>query len=177
MIRLLRIVCEVSVWGAALFGVLRIGIAAPHGFDEHSICGPWGCGPPTSALIGWHGFWLLLTALPAGIAIYNLPPRWLRNLGAALVTVGLLILIGIGIWEAATWLPLFSPGEPTYAVQRYLFSLVTMTDVPTIPVALSGIALLIAYRVKRPRHQLAATAQKTAVDITEHPVTLGGTGE
>ena len=48
-----------------------------------------------------------------------------------------------------TWLPKMLPGEPTYMVQRYLFSVVTMTDVPTIPVTLSGIALLFSWRFKR----------------------------
>ncbi|MBP86469.1 MAG: hypothetical protein CMJ64_07115 [Planctomycetaceae bacterium] len=52
-----------------------------------------------------------------------------------------------------TWLPKISSGEPTYMVQRYLFSVATMTDVPTIPVTLSGLVLLISWRAKSCRRQ------------------------
>ena len=76
-----RVVIGLLVWGAALFGILQIGLASGSGLHEHSICGPWGCGPPTSALLGWHGFWLLLAGPLVGIAIYAWPARRLRNLG------------------------------------------------------------------------------------------------
>ncbi len=145
---LLRIILALSVWSVALFGVLQVGLASGHGLHEHSICGPWGCGPPTSALVGWHGFWLLLAGPLVGMAVYSWPARRLRNLGLALFSAGLLFLVGVAVWEVATWLPKISPGEPTYVIRRYLFSVVTMTDVPTIPVTFSGLALLISWRLK-----------------------------
>jgi hypothetical protein len=98
--------------------------------------------------VGWHGFWLLLAGPLVGIATCAWPARRLHKLGFVLFSLGLLVLFGLGVWEAVTWLPKFSPGEPTYFIQRYLFSVITMTDLPTIPIALSGIALLISSRLK-----------------------------
>ncbi|MBP86470.1 MAG: hypothetical protein CMJ64_07120 [Planctomycetaceae bacterium] len=95
-----RIAIGLSAWAAALFGVLQIGLALGHGVDEHSFCGPWGCGPPTSALIGWHGFWLLLAGPLVGLAMYAWSARRLRNVGIALFATGFAVLIGVGIWEA-----------------------------------------------------------------------------
>lgn len=153
-------------WAGALFGVLRIGLASGHGLHEHSLCGPWGCGPPTSALVGWHGFWLLLAGPPVGFVVYAWPARRMRNLGVALSVASVLVLLGVGIWEAATWLPKISPGEPTYMVQRYLFSVITMTDVPTIPLTLSGLVLLIAWRTKIRRQRITETENDFSAETT-----------
>ena len=53
-----------GAWVFALLGTLQV-----HRWEGllggHAICGPWGCGPFLSALIGYHGFWLILLLLPA----------------------------------------------------------------------------------------------------------------
>jgi hypothetical protein len=105
------------------------------------------------------------------MAIYKWPVRHLRNLGVTLAAAGMIMLVGIGIWEALTWLPKISPGAPTYLVRRYLFSVVTMTDVPTIPVTLSGIALLISWRAKvrrrLPLQPAGESSAESAVQTTK----------
>jgi hypothetical protein len=113
-------------------------------------------------LVAWHGFWLLVAVPPVGIAIFVLSVTRLRTLGITLVAAGLLMLVGVGIWEAMTWLPKISPGEPTYMVRRYLFSVLTMTDLPTIPSMLSGVVLLISWQVKRRRLRMNALPSKTS---------------
>jgi hypothetical protein len=144
-----RIAFGLLVWTMSLFGVLQVGHITGHGLHQHSICGPWGCGPPTAALVGWHGFWLLLAGPPVGFAVHAWPAWRLRNLGLTFFAAGLVLLVGTGICEAMTWLPKIANGEPSCFVQRYLFSVVTMTDVPVIPVTLSGIVLLMSWRAKR----------------------------
>ncbi len=143
---LFRTAVRLLVWAAALYGALQIGLASDHGAHGHdglSICGPWGCGPPVRALVGWHGFWLVLVALPVGLLIRWWPVVRLKFVGLRLTAVGLLPLVGIGIYEAVTWLPNISVGEPTYFIQRCLFAVVTLTDVPVIPVTLSGIVMVL----------------------------------
>ncbi len=132
------------VWATALFAVLRIGTVTEQGAHAHngiSVCGPWGCGPPVRALLGWHGFWLVLVVLPVGLLIRSWPAGRLKLFGAGLTAVGILALIGIGIYEAATWTPPYSGGEQSYFIQRYLSSVATLTDIPVVPVTLAGLAM------------------------------------
>ncbi|MBI2477933.1 MAG: hypothetical protein HYV60_04595, partial [Planctomycetia bacterium] len=137
------------VWSAALFAVLQIGIADDHGGHTHSICGPWGCGSPIAALVGWHGFWLLLVAPVVGLLIRSWPAYQLWIGGLVLLASGTATLVGIATWEAVTWLPLVRGDQQTYFVQRFLFSVITMTDLPVIPVTLAGIAMCLSARIKK----------------------------
>ncbi len=152
---LLKTVVGMLVWAALLYGVVQIGIASEHGGHAHggiSVCGPWGCGPPVAALVGWHGFWLLLVAPPIGLLIRTWPSPRLRTLGVAVTVVGVLTLIGIGLWETVAL-----SGHRSYLVQRFLFSVVTLTDVPVMPVTLAGIALCLGARAKRLRGRRSLT--------------------
>ena len=148
-IRLLRLVASVIVWGTALFAVLQIGIAHEHAEHTHSICGPWGCGPPVAALVSWQGFWLVLVAPIVGLLIRSWPANWLRTGGLVLFAAGIATLVGIVIWEVVTWLPLVEGHPQTYFVQRFFFSVITLSDIPIIPVTLAGIAMYLSARIKR----------------------------
>lgn len=146
---LLLKVVSFLVWGVALYEVLQFGQGAEHAGHTHGICGPWGCGPPIAALVGWHGFWLVLAAPLVGALIRSWSVRRLRAVGLLLLACGIIALVGIAIWEAMTWLPRIAAGQPAYFVQRWLFSVVTLTDVPLIPIALAGIALYVSALIKQ----------------------------
>lgn len=106
----------------------------------------------TSALIAWHGFWLVLLAPPVGLMIWRLAAPQLRSAGIALTAVVLLIVAIVGLWQAATWLPHVRPGQPSCFGQRFAFTIVTMVDLPVIAMGLSGLALLAGARFKRSRN-------------------------
>ena len=63
------------LWEAGLYAVLNV--RQVESLNVHAICGTWGCGPPLSALISWHGFWLLLVAPIVGLSV-----AWAKHLGA-----------------------------------------------------------------------------------------------
>lgn len=146
---LLLKVVGLLAWGVALYGVLQIGHGTEHAGHTHSICGAWGCGPPVSALVGWHGFWLVLVTPLVGTLIHSWPARTLRTVGLLLLACGLMTVVGIAIWNAMTWLPLMSGDQPTYFVQRVLFSVVTLTDLPVIPTTMAGFAMYISSHIKQ----------------------------
>ena len=50
-----RFLAYCCVYGVGAFGALQLGRLEL----GHSICGPWGCGPPTEALLAMHCFWLV----------------------------------------------------------------------------------------------------------------------
>jgi hypothetical protein len=157
-----KVVMGLVAWAAGLFGVLQLGLVTVHGAHAHGICGPWGCGPPLSALIAWHSFWLLLVAAPTGLLIRFWPADRLRLLGMVLTLAAVLSLLGVGVWEAATWLPKVPDGQPTYFVQRYLFSVVTLVDLPVIPVGLAGLAAWIAAYTRKTPHPESVIVQAVA---------------
>jgi len=152
--RLLVIAVGLLCWAAALFGVLQIGAEsefASHAHGSFDICGPWGCGPPVQAIIGWQGFWFVLIAPSAGLLSWFYSANRVRQIGVALLGTGVLAMVGICIYQAVTWLPTINEGQPTYFIQRCLFTIVTATDLPTIPVTLSGLLILSFAAIKRGR--------------------------
>ena len=139
-----------AVWGALLLGVLQIQYVP---LDAgHSVCGPWGCGPPVPPLIAYHGFWIVLLSLPTVLGCRCLSPSALQNTGWGLVAVGLSGLLIVGLWELIPslphWLPRIRDLAPKYYMQRYLLSLVTLVDVPIVPLTLSGLGCLLIARTK-----------------------------
>ena len=135
------------LWGAGLYGVLQV--RQVESLNVHGICGPWGCGPPVSALISWHGFWLLLVAPIVGLTVRGCSATWLRRVRLAVTSIGLLALVAIAVWQAVTWLPQVPAGQPAYFVQRYLFKVITLVDVPVIPITLAGLVALVGVKLKR----------------------------
>lgn len=150
--RSLRLYLALATWVVLLFGVLQVGRLA--GDHDHaiahgtglSICGAWGCGPPVEALIGWHGFWIVFLALPVIMAIRTWSLPMLRRFGLTILALGVLMALGICVWETFTW-----PGDRAYLVHHWLFAVVTQVDVPVIPITLSGAGLVIGWLI-RSRH-------------------------
>ena len=129
-----------AAWGVSLFGVLRI-----HFLEDrwgHALCGAWGCGPPLSALVGYHGFWLLFILPMAVLLSRQLPPATSRRIGVvvsaiAIAAITLLVVVdAINFWQY--------PTGRNYIFQRCLFRLATYVDFPLIPMGLTGLVLWCA---------------------------------
>lgn len=142
-----RVSGVVTCWGAAIFGVLQLHHLPLE--PVHSVCGPWGCLPPLQALAAYHGFWLVLLSLPAGLACRFLVPSALKKLGLLLVVCGVLGLAGIAIRQYFSWLPYNAIWRTQYCVQRYLYEVATLVDVPVVQGILSGVTCLLIARLRK----------------------------
>jgi hypothetical protein len=133
----------ILLWAAGLQGALQLCRLPDRYFGEHSICGPWGCGPPLPALLAWHGFWLVLMTPVAAMAVLYLPAKWVTRLGITLASLGFLGLAAVAAWQAATWLPQASDWQRQYIGERYLFAVATLVDVPIVQSLMLGTILCL----------------------------------
>lgn len=160
-----QLVIILAIWGGLLWGVLQFGGGADQDAHAHqgiSVCGAWGCGPPVEALASWHGFWIVFVALPVGLLIRSWPARRLKAVGIGLTGAGVLGLVAVVAYEAATWLPEASGDLSSYFVQRCFFAVATLTDIPLIPTTIGGIAFWIGGTVKSRKRATAETASHEA---------------
>jgi len=145
--RVIRTAGWITVWGAALYGTLQI--ARLNGPWDHAICGPWGCGPPLSALVACHAFWTVLIGGVVTLGIANWSASTLSITGRVLAVCGLLALVAVAVWEGVHWPPSDNAMFQHYLVQRYLFVLATSIDTPIVELAVAGGALFVAGRGKQ----------------------------
>ncbi len=138
-------------WGVALWGVLKLnGLKLPL---DHVVCGPWGCGPPAGALLACHGAWIVLLAPMTWFSISQTTSCYLRFWGLLLVSLGVVSILGVGLYEALVWLPQASDWMREYYWRRWLFSVVTLTDYPILQSVLMGSILLCSIRwSQKPEH-------------------------
>ena len=158
---------EGLLWFASLYGVLQLQRLPDASFGPHSVCGPWGCGAPLPALLACHGFWTLLIAPPAILAATYLPAAWVRRLGIGLVAAAACGLIAVVAWEAATWLPQVLPSQQRFFLQRCLFSIATLTDVPLVQVLIAGCTLCLVPR------QALRPSKAPSLAVPESPPLVG----
>ena len=151
-----------AVWIAALYGALQIHYV-PFNWGN-GICGSWGCGPPTQALVAAHGFWFVFVTGPAGFALRSWTAVALRSVGIALTVVGVLALLVILIQDLFTWLPTFAETVRIYSAERYLFRVTTLIDLPVVPLLLVGI---VFWRVGRRRLLASEAADLTRASAQE----------
>lgn len=132
-------------WGLLLLAVLQIQ-KLPMRTASDLICGPWGCGPPVPPLLASHGFWLTFLLLPTICLCVVLGPAKLRKAGLLLLMAGVSGLVLVAIWDILPsvphWVPRVRNLEPKYYLQRYLLSLITLIDVPVVPLTLNGLLCL-----------------------------------
>ena len=133
-------VAGLSVWGAALYGCLQINQIP--GNWEHSICGPWGCGPPPQALVAWHSFSGVFLAGPAILIGLRLSTPQIWRCGALLAVLGAAATIGFVAWDLSHWLPNASSSQQAYALQHGLFAVAILVDVPLVSVTAIGLAYM-----------------------------------
>lgn len=132
-----------SLWALLIYGASSLR----HLQDAtgHSVCGPWGCGPPTGALLAMHMVWLAVLlpptlVIPAGFQLS--PPTW-RSTGVLLMIIGLLGVLAIVGWQWFVWLPQAGPNGWRYIWQRCGFALATTVDVPPLQIFLVGLILKV----------------------------------
>ncbi len=123
------------LWSAALYG----GLCLNELDLGHSVCGPWGCGPPSAALLAMHTFWLL-TLVPAAFVAVRISPgmEW-RMIGLGLLTTAVVAIVMIGVADYFMFQKDYL--SPVYVWQRFLYRLATLSDVPVVQLALAGLAL------------------------------------
>ncbi len=128
----------VVVWLTSIVAVLRAEpvLAAAVG-SGHSICGPWGCGPPLSSLLVWHSFVTILLVPPAIIAAKKRPDFAVHWAGLLMIVVGLAAAT-FAVTNLAMWWNSANDVARGYIVHRALFSLVAFTDAPIVPATLTA---------------------------------------
>lgn len=132
----------VIIWAIALFGA--VSIAKVPGDWGHSVCGPWGCGPPTQALVGCHLAWVILLA-PLAISLG--PMRSITSvdrlrIGEALICVGFLLLASVVVYQFVTWWPDVSDWQRKFIWQRLGFVIATNVELPMVQMILVGAILI-----------------------------------
>jgi hypothetical protein len=128
----LKLSVPLLAWAGALYGGLQLNRIEL----GHTICGPWGCGPPSSALLALHSFWFVCL-LPVPFVITKLFPQsdW-RRFGFGIVTIAIVAIIGIGIYDYFHFQKDIL--KPVYAWQRFLFRIATLPDFPIVQLGVTG---------------------------------------
>ncbi len=147
---LYRLTIAFAVWALTVVGTLQLRFL-PIGMS-HSICGPWGCGPETSALVAMHAGWLALLAPPS---IYiplrlQLGQQFVFRLGCGLATLGLVGTIAIAVWQWTLWLPQAGAWSREYIWQRCGFAIATSVDLPVLQLTAIGLLQMLWSHMRPP---------------------------
>jgi hypothetical protein len=140
LFRLSEIVLLPIAWAALVLGSLQSKLLVS--VSAHTVCGPWGCGPETPALVAIHSGWLAFIGPP--LIFFPLRLKWpnatIRSLSFCFLAAGLVGILAIVAWQWLIWLPQADPGSINYIWQRCGFAVITAVDWPLIPLLiLSGI--------------------------------------
>lgn len=152
LFRIGEIIVLPIAWAALVLGSLQTKLLVSA--SAHSVCGPWGCGPETSALVAMHAGWLAVIGPP--LVYFPLRLKWtssaIRRMSLGLFSAGLSGVLAIVVWQWLVWLPQAGAWSKDYIWQRCGFAVVTAVDWPLIPLLiLSGILWIItAFRQIQP---------------------------
>lgn len=141
--RLIELTLLPVIWAGLILGALRAnGLFSD---SAYSVCGPWGCGPPTNSLLAVHLGWLAAIAPPAIYIAWRLPfsGRTIRRFAYGLMFVGLVGLSSIVAWQWFVWLPGTNESFRPYIWQRCFFALATAIDLPFAQIVLTSIGLCL----------------------------------
>ena len=158
LFRLGEIIVLPIAWAALVLGSLQSKLFVSA--SAHSICGPWGCGPETAALVAMHAGWLAVIGPP--LIYFPLRLKWssavIHRLSFGLFSAGIAVVLAIVAWQWLVWLPQAGAWSKDYIWQRCGFAVVTAVDWPLIPLLiLSGLLKIVALlRQKEPMHAPSA---------------------
>ncbi|QDT00745.1 hypothetical protein [Adhaeretor mobilis] len=110
----------------------------------HSVCGPWGCGPPTQALVGCHLAWFVVL-LPLVFLSSNSSRLAVQSpiqLGMILLGAGTLMLLTLLIYQGVVWWPEASEWQRNFFWQRFGFSIATSVDIPALQLLTVGFVMI-----------------------------------
>ncbi|MFV2065444.1 MAG: hypothetical protein ACC645_00580 [Pirellulales bacterium] len=158
--RISRAAGWIVLWTVALYGTLQI--ARLSGPWDHAICGPWGCGPPLSALVACHAFWSVLIGGTVMVAVRCWSGATLATVGRLLAVGGLIGLVVLAIWGVVHGSPAGEGILRPYLVQRYLFVLLTSIDTPIVELTVAGGAMVVAGRGEVAKRAGGANADGSA---------------
>jgi hypothetical protein len=132
------------LWGAGLAAALSL--TQWSGDWSHGVCGPWGCGPPTQALVSCHLAWLIFLTPPAVLlAPRNFRRR--RRLALFLILAAAMALFSIVGHQWATWWPDAAQWQRAYFWQRCGFCIATAVDLPILQTMAIGVLLWLRIRL------------------------------
>lgn len=155
----------VPLWAGALWGSLQI-----HRLDlhlGHGLCGPWGCGPPLEAAIGYHLFWLAILLPPTvGLGLFLSRARN-RKIGRILLFVATILTVGVVGYDVVSHA--IQSRTAGYVFRRGLLTLVTTIDVPMMQLMAAGAALQF-YFGRRP---VVEATDIDSAEATEAPEAQG----
>jgi TRAP-type C4-dicarboxylate transport system permease large subunit len=157
LFRLGEIIVLPIAWAALVLGSLQSKLLVSA--SAHSVCGPWGCGPETAALVAMHAGWLAVIGPP--LIYFPMRLKWqkssIRRLALGLMIAGLAGVLAIVAWQWFVWLPQAGAWSKDYIWQRCGFAIVTAVDWPLIPLLiLSGLLWIIT--VLRRKEPINATS-------------------
>jgi hypothetical protein len=157
-----------AVWLVAAFGVLQIErIPGEYG---HALCGVWGCYPPLQALLAMHLFWtvLLIPLLVWILCSWSPRGRWWAAM--LFLTTG---LVGIGMvlfQKTVVWALSVPPEFRQYLLQRFIFSLLTLSDWPLLQLTIVG--LICRLSVSRRRKRMDQSSPGAVVTVASNGCSL-----
>jgi len=127
-----------AIWLLGLLAVLSL-VHLPGNWG-HFVCGPWGCGPPMQVLLSCHLAWLMiLVPLVRVLVLVSRHPSQTRCLlGKLSLTLGILMLVAVIVYQWFSWLPYASDWQQNYFWQRCAFVVATTVDVPMVQLVAVG---------------------------------------
>ena len=139
----IRFSIGLSTWASALLGSLLVSQIP--GDWGHSICGPWGCGPPTQSLVACHLSWfvVLVPAIVLVAKFGGLTSNAWWWIGLGFFAAGLLGLVAIVVHEQITWLPSAGDYQRAYFWHRCGFVLATTVDAPITQSTFVGLGTMV----------------------------------
>lgn len=156
-----KLLLLVPSWVLGIWGSLQLHTVDLH--LGHSICGPWGCGPPLEALLGYHTFWTLLLAPAVMAAVWFAPANMLKRVGWMTWVTGMLLTLAIAGNESyRLWV---SSQQATYLGHKFFFAIATKVDFPMLQIVVAGLCLLIAGRSKLSKTMEAVPAEGSPFQV------------
>ncbi len=138
----LKNVLKLFVWTATLLAALSITNSP--GNWGHSVCGVWGCGPPTQVLVGCHLAWLIVL-IPLAMIVSRSFHRTIgppQHFGKILCVVGAILVMTVVMYQWATWLPAVSDWQRKYFLQRCGFTIATCVEIPMLQLLAIGLVMI-----------------------------------
>ena len=162
------------IWAIGVFGALSLPYSSL--VNEHALCGPWGCGPTTSALLAMHVGWLAFLAPPMLYLPFriHLGRKLTQYLSVCSVVVGLAGMTAIVAWQWLFWLPQAGEWSRPYIWQRCGFAIATAVDWPLTQLLLIGISLwfLIPFFRREPADATLGNLEHDPIRSTQ-PLSAG----
>ena len=131
----------------------------------HSLCGAWGCGPPTEALLAMHLFWFSALLPPALLAIRYLnfsPKFWFRS-GMFLLGVAVAGMVGLLAYDLSVNHYYYQAG---YWWQRYGLSFLSLVEAPIIPTLVIGLTYVVTGRASHSTNAAPAPSPSPEIETT-----------